>query len=121
VSKGGLEPRGIRVRILNARDGNCQHTSCGRGKRQVLSTIVPLLQSMVLADPPTTITIRTSTRRLLESMKRPGESYDDLLQELAEEYYPPKLIAELKKRVSEIRAGKVKGVPAEAVYRRWGV
>jgi len=54
-------------------------------------------------------------------MKRPGESYDDLLQELAEEYYPPKLIAELKKRVAEIRAGKVKGVPAEEVYRRWGV
>ena len=54
-------------------------------------------------------------------MKRPGESYDDLLQELAEEYYTPRVIAELKKRVSEIRAGKVKGVPAEEVYRRWGV
>ena len=86
-----------------------------------LKTIGHLLGSMATADPPTTITIRTSTRHLLESMKRPGESYDDLLQELAEEYYPPKLIAELKKRVSEIRAGKVKGVPAEEVYRRWGV
>ena len=79
------------------------------------------MKLMATADPPTTITIRTSTRHLLESMKRPGESYDDLLQELAEEYYPPKLIAELKKRVAEIRAGKVKGVPAEEVYRRWGV
>lgn len=76
---------------------------------------------MATADPPTTITIRTSTRHLLESMKRPGESYDDLLHELAEEYYPPKVITELKKRVSEIRAGKAKGVPAEEVFRRWGV
>jgi len=82
---------------------------------------VPLLGSMGNSDPPTTITIRSSTRHLLESLKRPGETYDALLQELAEEYYPPKLIAELKKRVSEIRAGKVKGVPAEEVYRRWGV
>lgn len=84
-------------------------------------TIGRPLGSMATADPPTTITIRTSTRHLLESLKRPGESYDDLLQELAEEYYPPRLIAELKKRVSEIRAGKAKGVPAEEVYRRWGV
>jgi len=82
---------------------------------------VLLLGSMAITDPPTTITIRSSTRQLLESMKRPGETYDALIQELAEEYYPPKLIAELKKRVSEIRAGKVKGVPAEEVYRRWGV
>ena len=86
-----------------------------------LRTIGHLLEPMATPDPPTTITIRTSTRHLLESMKRPGESYDDLLQELAEEYYPPKLMAELRKRMSEIRAGKVKGVPAEEVYRRWGV
>ncbi len=58
---------------------------------------------------------------MLESMKRPDESYDELLQELADEYYPPKLISELKKRVAEIRAGKAKGVLAEEVYRRWGV
>ncbi len=76
---------------------------------------------MATADPPTTITIRSSTRLLLESLKRPGESYDDLLQELAEEYYPPRLLAELKKRVSETRSGKAKGIPAEEVYLRWGV
>ncbi len=43
---------------------------------------------MAVTDRPTTITIRTSTRQLLESMKRPGESYDELIRELAEEYYP---------------------------------
>jgi hypothetical protein len=76
---------------------------------------------MAVSDRPTTITIRTSTRQLLESMKRPGESYDELLQELAEEYYPPRVIAELKGRVADIRAGRVKAVPADEVERRWGV
>jgi hypothetical protein len=54
-------------------------------------------------------------------MKRPGESYDELIQELAEEYYPPRVVAELKRRVADIRAGRVKSVPADEVYRRWGV
>jgi putative addiction module component (TIGR02574 family) len=76
---------------------------------------------MALSDPPTTITIRSSTRQLLESMKRPGETYDELLQELAEEYYPPRVIAELKRRVSDIRAGRVKGVPVEEMRRRLGL
>lgn len=76
---------------------------------------------MALADRPTTITIRTSTRQLLESMKRSGESYDELINELAEEHYPPRVIAELKQRVADIRAGRVRAVPAEDVYRRWGV
>ncbi|MGP8072469.1 MAG: hypothetical protein ACLPZM_05005 [Thermoplasmata archaeon] len=76
---------------------------------------------MALADPPTTITIRSSTRQLLESMKRPGETYDELLQELAEEYYPPRVIAELKRRVSDLHAGRVKGVPAEEMRRRLGL
>ena len=73
---------------------------------------------MVISDPSTTITIRSSTRQLLENMKSPGETYDELLQELAEEYYPPRVIAELKKRVAEIRAGRVKGVPAAEMRRR---
>lgn len=73
---------------------------------------------MATADPPTTITIRTSTRQLLETMKRPGETYDDLIQELAEEYYPPRVIAELKHRVADIRAGRVRGVPAAKMRER---
>jgi len=76
---------------------------------------------MAVADRPTTITVRSSTRQLLEAMKRPGESYDELIQELAEEYYPPRVVAELKRRVADIRAGRVKSVPADEVYRRWGV
>jgi hypothetical protein len=76
---------------------------------------------MAAADRPTTITVRTSTRQLLESMKRPGESYDELIQELAEEYYPPQVITELKRRVADIRAGRVRAIPADEVSRRWGV
>jgi len=86
-----------------------------------LYAIAGLLWLMALSDPPTTITIRSSTRQLLESMKRPGETYDELLQELAEEYYPPRVIAELKRRVSDIRAGRVKGVPVEEMRRRLGL
>lgn len=77
-----------------------------------------LLRIMAIADPPTTITVRTSTRRLLESMKRADESYDDLIQELADEYYPPKLIAELRKRATDAREGRLKGVPASEMRRR---
>jgi hypothetical protein len=83
--------------------------------------IAGLLDSVAVSDRPTTITIRTSTRQLLESMKRPGESYDELIHELAEEYYPPRALAELKRRVTEIRAGRVKAIPADEVERRWGV
>lgn len=87
----------------------------------ILKPIVQLLSPMDAADRPTTITIRSSTRHLLESMKRPGETYDELIQQLAEEYYPPSVIEELKTRVAEIRAGRVKPVPADEVARRWRV
>ena len=76
---------------------------------------------MALADPPTTITVRTSTRHLLETMKRPGETYDQLIQQLAEEYYPEAVIDELKRRVSDVRNGRVKGVSAPEMRRKLGI
>jgi hypothetical protein len=54
-------------------------------------------------------------------MKRPGESYDTLLQELAEEYYPEETLDELRRRVERLRIGSVKTVPAKIAYRRLGV
>jgi len=54
-------------------------------------------------------------------MKRPGKTYDDLIQELVEEYYPPSVIAELEERVADTRAGRVKPIPTEEVARRWRV
>ena len=88
---------------------------------QRFKAIVELLWTMATADPPTTITLRTSTRHLLENMKRPGETYDELIQELAEEYYPPAIIAELKRRAEAIRAGRTKGIPAEEMRKRLGL
>lgn len=97
------------------------HEGCAfPGRGGSLKAIVPLLKSMATADPPTTITIRTSTRQLLENMKRRGETYDELIQELAEEYYPPRVIADLKRRVADIRAGRVKGIPADEMRQRLG-
>lgn len=83
--------------------------------------IVNLLVSMATSDPPTTITIRSSTRQLLEGLKRPGESYDALLQELAEEYYSEATLAELRRRVAAIRSGKATTIPAKLAYKRLGV
>ncbi len=80
---------------------------------------IQLWSSMSLADHPTTITSRTSSGQLLESMKRPEESYDELIQELAEGYYPSRVIAELERRVDDIRAGRVKPIPADEVSRKW--
>jgi predicted CopG family antitoxin len=42
----------------------------------------------MLADPPTTITVRTSTLRALSLYKSGGKSYDDVLKELMEEVPP---------------------------------
>jgi hypothetical protein len=72
---------------------------------------------MSAADGPTTITIRQSTRRLLESVKPAGQTYDDLLVDLVDEHYSPELIAELKQRFS----ARTKARPAAEVYREWGV
>jgi hypothetical protein len=72
---------------------------------------------MAVADPPTTITVRQSTRRLLESVKATGQTYDGLLLELVDENYSPELVAELKRRF----ASTAKARPASDVYRRWGI
>ena len=76
---------------------------------------------MTTTDPPTTITIRTSMRQMLERMKRPGESYDELIHEVVEEYHPPEVVAELKRRRVDVRRGGVKPIPAAEMRRRPGI
>lgn len=60
---------------------------------------------------PTTITVTERTRRILESVKGQGESYDDLIQDLLEEAsYDDEFYSEIQKRwTSEKRipGGKV--------------
>jgi len=62
---------------------------------------------MSLADPQTTITIRQSTRKLLESVKPTGQTYDDLLRDLVDEHYPPELLEELKRRMNSRPRGRM--------------
>jgi hypothetical protein len=48
---------------------------------------------------PTTITVTERTRRLLESVKGQGESFDDLLQDLLEEtYFDDQFYEEIERR-----------------------
>lgn len=67
-------------------------------------------------DPMTTISVHTSTRRLLESVKGAGESYDELLQDLIEEHYPPEFLRELRRRIK-----RSPRFPGEQVFREAGV
>jgi len=62
---------------------------------------------MALADPHTTITIRQSTRKLLESVKPTGQTYDELLRDLVDEHYPPELMDELKRRMNARPRGRM--------------
>jgi hypothetical protein len=87
-------------------------------RKHRLKAIDRLLNPVASADPPTTITVRSSTRHLLENMKRPGETYDDLIQELAGGCCPPRVIAELRQRIADIRAGRAKGIPAAEMRKR---
>ncbi len=64
------------------------------------------------SDPITTISVHSSTRRLLESVKVAGESYDELLQELVEANYSPAFLKELRRRIRESAR-----YPAEQVFR----
>jgi hypothetical protein len=60
-----------------------------------------------IADPQTTITIRQSTRKLLESVKPSGHTYDDLLLDLIDEHYPPELVEELRRRMRARPRGRM--------------
>lgn len=68
-------------------------------------------------DRPTTITITERTRRLLESVKGSGESFDDLLQDLLDEtFYDDEFYAEIERRWRT-----EKRVPGRSVLRKAGL
>ncbi len=68
---------------------------------------------MSTADPTTTIQLHQSTRRFLDALKASGQSYEDLILEMAEDHYPPELLHELKNRFSVLR-----GKTADEVFAR---
>lgn len=66
---------------------------------------------------PTTITVSERTRRLLESVKGTGESFDDLLQDLLEEsYFDDEFYKEIERRWTA-----EKRVPGQAVMKKAGL
>jgi hypothetical protein len=68
---------------------------------------------MVASNPTTTIQVHISTRRYLDALKASGQSYEDLILEMAEDHYPPELLRELKSRFKVLR-----GRTAEEVFTR---
>ena len=51
-------------------------------------------------------------------MKGHDETYDELIQQLTEEYAPPRAEAGLRQRVADLQSGRVKGIPFEGMRRR---
>jgi len=60
----------------------------------------------------TTISIKESTRDLLRFYGFHGESYDDIIQRLLQEVYPPEFIRELERRYREEERISIKDVRA---------
>jgi hypothetical protein len=81
-----------------------------------LDAIAHYSRGMATKNPTTTIQVHASTQRFLDALKATGQTYEDLILEMAEEHFPPRLIAELKKRFSVLR-----GPTADEVFERAGV
>ena len=71
---------------------------------------------MVAKDPTTSIQLHESTRQFLDALKASGQSYEDLILEMAEEHFPPRLLSQLRRRFSVLR-----GPTAEEVFERAGL
>ena len=66
---------------------------------------------------PTTITVSERTRRLLETVKGLGESFDDVLQDLLEDtYFDDEFYAEIERRWRTERR-----IPGSRVMRKAGL
>jgi hypothetical protein len=66
---------------------------------------------------PTTITVTERTRRLLETVKGQGETYDDVLQDLLEEtYFDEEFYSEIARRWRTERR-----IPGRQVMREAGL
>jgi hypothetical protein len=71
---------------------------------------------MAVDNPTTSIQVHESTRRFLGALKASGQSYEDLILEMAEEHFPPELLQQLKRRFRVLR-----GRTADEVFRRAGL
>ena len=71
---------------------------------------------MAAENPTTTIQVHESTRQFLYALKATGQTYEELILELAEDHYPPSLIRELEQRFKVLQ-----GRAADEVFRRAGL
>jgi hypothetical protein len=71
---------------------------------------------MVATNPTTTIQVHESTRRFLDALKASGQTYEDLILEMAEDHYPAGLLRELAARFKTLH-----GRTAEEIFRRAGL
>ncbi len=66
-------------------------------------------------DTPTTLQVSTRTRRVLEILKAPGQTYDDLIQGLLEEVEGRDFYQAAARRLEAVRTGAARAVPGKAV------
>lgn len=71
---------------------------------------------MAAENPTTTIQVHESTRRFLDALKATGQTYEDLILEMAEDHFPPRLRRELERRFKVLR-----GPTADEVFQRAGL
>ena len=71
------------------------------------------------SDPLTTISVRQSTRAELERLKTGGKSYDEVIRAILEELEErDPWFAEMEKRISDWREGKIKLEPIETLWEK---
>jgi len=71
------------------------------------------------ADPVTTISVRESTRAELQRLKTGGQSYDEVIRVVLEELEErDPWFAEMERRISDWRAGKIKLEPIETLWEK---
>jgi predicted CopG family antitoxin len=69
------------------------------------------------ADPLTTIPVRESTRAELQRLKTGGQSYDQVIRAILEELEErDPWFAEMERRISDWRNGKIKLEPIETLW-----
>jgi len=71
---------------------------------------------MSVTNRATTIQVHESTREFLDALKASGQTYEDLILEMAEDHYPPQLVRQLTERFKNLH-----GPTAEQVFRRAGL
>lgn len=70
---------------------------------------------MATEDPLTSISVHSSTLRLLQQYKAGSKTYEDVILRFIELYPPRSFLEEMARRAEE------RVVPAEIVYRKAGI